>query len=165
MLGLVSKERFEQLAEDGPFMAFLASVEEDLQRYLDEPRWYQALKTRDPPKQIAYFSPEFGVERGASDLLGGPGGSGRRPPEGRQRPRRAARRRRSALPAGLLPPAPERRRVAAGALSRRSTRTAMPLTLLLDDDGAPLEDRGRPRRCALRRSAVAGDRSDACRCC
>ena len=39
MLGLVSKERFDQLAEDAPFMSFLASVAEDLQKYLTEPRW------------------------------------------------------------------------------------------------------------------------------
>ena len=38
MLGLVSKDRFEHLTDDGPFMSFLASVGDDLESYLDEPR-------------------------------------------------------------------------------------------------------------------------------
>lgn len=73
MLGLVSKERFEQLTEDGPFMAFLASVSEDLEGYLAEPRWYQALKGRTKAKQIAYFSPEFGVSEALPIYSGGLG--------------------------------------------------------------------------------------------
>ena len=73
MLGLVSKSRFEQLADDGPFMSFLAGVAEDLERYLDEPRWYQSLKSKDLPKQIAYFSPEFGVSEALPIYSGGLG--------------------------------------------------------------------------------------------
>jgi glycogen phosphorylase len=73
MLGLVSKERFDQLTDDGPFMSFLAGVEEDLQRYLDEPRWYQGLKAKELPKQIAYFSPEFGVSEALPIYSGGLG--------------------------------------------------------------------------------------------
>src|SRR5688572_23697290 len=63
MLGMVPKKRLRQLSEDGPFMGFLASVEEDLQRYMDEPRWYQGRGRRNKGKidTIAYFSPEFGV--------------------------------------------------------------------------------------------------------
>ncbi|HEV3471819.1 MAG TPA: alpha-glucan family phosphorylase, partial [Actinomycetota bacterium] len=73
MLGLVSRERFEQLTEDGPFMSFLASVDEDLQGYLEEPRWFQSLKGRNKPKQIAYFSPEFGVSEALPIYSGGLG--------------------------------------------------------------------------------------------
>ena len=73
MLGLVSKERFDQLAEDGPFMSFLASVAEDLDSYLSEPRWFQARKGRVKPKQIAYFSPEFGVSEALPIYSGGLG--------------------------------------------------------------------------------------------
>ena len=73
MLGLVSKERFEQLSDDGPFMAFLASVDEDLQLYLDEHRWYQSRKAKGSPKQIAYFSPEFGVSEALPNYSGGLG--------------------------------------------------------------------------------------------
>jgi starch phosphorylase len=61
MLGLVSRQRYEQLGDDGPFLGFLAGIEEQLQEYLDEPRWYQGRKSADDPKAIAYFSPEFGV--------------------------------------------------------------------------------------------------------
>ncbi|MDQ3879394.1 MAG: DUF3417 domain-containing protein, partial [Actinomycetota bacterium] len=42
MLGFVSRDRFQELADDGPFMSFLASIDEDLGAYLDEPRWVQA---------------------------------------------------------------------------------------------------------------------------
>jgi len=73
MLGLVSKERFDQLAEDGPFMSFLAGVSEDLDSYLAEPRWFQARKGKVKPKQIAYFSPEFGVSEALPIYSGGLG--------------------------------------------------------------------------------------------
>ncbi|HYO60652.1 MAG TPA: DUF3417 domain-containing protein, partial [Actinomycetota bacterium] len=72
MLGLVSQERFEQLADDGPFLSFLAGVSEDLQSYLDEPRWYQSRK-KDGPRTIAYFSPEFGVSEALPIYSGGLG--------------------------------------------------------------------------------------------
>jgi starch phosphorylase len=73
MLGMVSKDRFEKLAEDGPLMSFLASVAEDLESYLAEPRWFQARKGRVKPKQIAYFSPEFGVSEALPIYSGGLG--------------------------------------------------------------------------------------------
>ncbi|MDQ5875192.1 MAG: DUF3417 domain-containing protein, partial [Actinomycetota bacterium] len=60
MLGLVPRERFDQLIDDEPFMAFLAAVAADLERYLREPRWYQA-HTSSPPLRVAYFSPEFAI--------------------------------------------------------------------------------------------------------
>src|SRR4026209_375619 len=58
MLGLITHERYEELAEDGPFMSFLAQIEDDLQRYIEEPRWFQA-REKSPLKQVGYFSPEF----------------------------------------------------------------------------------------------------------
>lgn len=73
MLGLVSKDRFEHLTDDGPFMSFLASVNDDLESYLDEPRWFQSLKAKNLPKQIAYFSPEFGVSEALPIYSGGLG--------------------------------------------------------------------------------------------
>src|SRR5918997_1372424 len=72
MLGLVSQERFEQLAEDGPFLSFLASISEDLQSYLEEPRWYQS-RQKNGPRAIAYFSPEFGVSEALPIYSGGLG--------------------------------------------------------------------------------------------
>ncbi|MDQ3645733.1 MAG: alpha-glucan family phosphorylase [Actinomycetota bacterium] len=73
MLGLVSGERFQELTEDGPFMAYLASVEEDLEAYLDEPRWYQSSKTAGELGSVAYFSPEFGVGEALPVYSGGLG--------------------------------------------------------------------------------------------
>lgn len=77
MLGLVSRERYEQLADDGPFLGFLAGVEEQLNEYLEEPRWYQERKSADgaggDPAAIAYFSPEFGVGEALPIYSGGLG--------------------------------------------------------------------------------------------
>ena len=72
LLGLISKERFEELAEDGPFMSFLAQVQEDLDTYLEEPRWFQQRKDT-PLRQVAYFSPEFGVSEALPIYSGGLG--------------------------------------------------------------------------------------------
>lgn len=73
LLGLTTKERFLELSEDGPFMAFLATVEEDLQRYLDEPRWFQLREGSSPLRTIGYFSPEFGVSEALPIYSGGLG--------------------------------------------------------------------------------------------
>src|SRR5687767_12601577 len=72
LLGLIDKERFEELAQDGPFMSFLAQVAEDLSTYLDEPRWFQQ-RSDSPLNQIAYFSPEFGVSEALPIYSGGLG--------------------------------------------------------------------------------------------
>ena len=73
LLGLVSRDRFDELAEEGPFLSFMASVEEELQRYLDEPRWFQGRQPESPLKTVAYFSPEFGVSEALPIYSGGLG--------------------------------------------------------------------------------------------
>src|SRR5918996_508175 len=73
LLGTMTKQRFTELAEDGPFMAFLATVEEDLQSYLEEPRWYQLRKDGIDLGTVAYFSPEFGVGESLPIYSGGLG--------------------------------------------------------------------------------------------
>jgi glycogen phosphorylase len=72
MLGMITHERLEELIEDAPFMSFLASVEEDLQRYLQAPRWFQSRKGHSL-HQVAYFSPEFGVSEALPIYSGGLG--------------------------------------------------------------------------------------------
>ncbi len=72
LLGLIGKERFEELAGDGPFTSFLAQVGEDLATYLEEPRWFQQRKD-SPLRQVAYFSPEFGVSEALPIYSGGLG--------------------------------------------------------------------------------------------
>ncbi|MDQ4059458.1 MAG: alpha-glucan family phosphorylase, partial [Actinomycetota bacterium] len=73
MLGLVSKERYAELAADGPLLTFLASVKEGLDRYLDEPRWYQSHDSETKIDTVAYFSPEFGVSEALPTYSGGLG--------------------------------------------------------------------------------------------
>jgi glycogen phosphorylase len=72
MLGLVPRERFEQLIDDEPFMAFLATVASDLERYLREPRWYQS-QTTGAGVRVAYFSPEFAITEALPTYSGGLG--------------------------------------------------------------------------------------------
>src|SRR2546421_9556309 len=42
MLGLVAPERLDELAQDGPFVAFLTGLHGDLREYLTSSRWYQS---------------------------------------------------------------------------------------------------------------------------
>ena len=72
LLGLTTSDRLEALTKDKPFLSFLASVEEDLKTYMTEPRWFQARGT-SPLRQVAYFSPEFGVSEALPIYSGGLG--------------------------------------------------------------------------------------------
>jgi starch phosphorylase len=72
LLGAVSPERLRELADDEGFVAWVNQVRDDLRRYLSEPRWYQSLES-DPPKAIAYFSPEFGITAALPQYSGGLG--------------------------------------------------------------------------------------------
>ncbi|HET7482842.1 MAG TPA: alpha-glucan family phosphorylase [Actinomycetota bacterium] len=72
MLGLTTSERLEALTQDKPFLSFLSSVEDELRTYLTEPRWFQNRAT-SPLKQVAYFSPEFGVSEALPIYSGGLG--------------------------------------------------------------------------------------------
>src|SRR3954471_16001178 len=71
LLGLVRPERFEALARDPAFLRFQAEVLDDLERYLELPRWFQ---TRTSAlRQVAYFSPEFGIAEALPQYSGGLG--------------------------------------------------------------------------------------------
>jgi len=61
----------ERAASDQVLLARQAAATDDLERYLTEPRWYQTLG--DAPRQIAYFSPEFGVSEVLPQYSGGLG--------------------------------------------------------------------------------------------
>ena len=71
-LGMVSREELQQLAADQSVVERVRAAEEDLDRYLDEPRWYQGLGP-DAPASIAYFSPEFGITEVLPQYSGGLG--------------------------------------------------------------------------------------------
>ncbi len=71
-LGAVTREQLQQLAEDPDVVARVNAAAHDLERYLDEPRWYQGLG-ETAPKCIAYFSPEFGITEVLPQYSGGLG--------------------------------------------------------------------------------------------
>ncbi len=72
LLGLVRRERLEQLAKDPAFTSFLGEVHDDLRRYLDGDRWFQK-RGQGPLRSIAYFSPEFGIAEALPQYSGGLG--------------------------------------------------------------------------------------------
>jgi glycogen phosphorylase len=72
MLGLVSGDRLNELVEDEPFIAFLDSVTQDLERYMEKPRWFQG-REDTTLASVAYLSPEFGVSEAVPIYSGGLG--------------------------------------------------------------------------------------------
>jgi starch phosphorylase len=73
MLGMVSSERFAELADDGPFINFLSTLTDDFTDYSEGPRWFQRRKSDSPLEWVAYFSPEFGVGEALPVYSGGLG--------------------------------------------------------------------------------------------
>ena len=71
LLGEVDPQRFQALAKDRKFLRRLSDMHDDLQDYLEQPRWYQSLP--DAPGAIAYFSPEFGITEVLPQYSGGLG--------------------------------------------------------------------------------------------
>jgi glycogen phosphorylase len=72
LLGMLNPDELDALAADPQFVARVQAANDDLQKYLTEPRWYQRL-TGDVPKSIAYFSPEFGITAVLPQYSGGLG--------------------------------------------------------------------------------------------
>src|SRR3954449_7717097 len=72
VIGHVSQERPAQLQADPAFLTFLDEVADDLSGYLDRPRWFQT-RTDTPLRQVAYFSPEFGIAEALPQYSGGLG--------------------------------------------------------------------------------------------
>src|SRR3546814_3027320 len=60
LLGVVSRARFDPLVAHPAFMRFLDQVREELQRYLDGDRRFQA-RADSPLRPIAYFSPDSAI--------------------------------------------------------------------------------------------------------
>ncbi len=72
LFALTSLRRLEALAQDGDFLAELADVHAQLQRYITEPRWFQQ-RSENNVRSIAYFSPEFGLTEALPQYSGGLG--------------------------------------------------------------------------------------------
>jgi len=79
LLGAVSSDRLDRLAADEDFVGRLDDVAADLRAYLDDPGWYGVAGDRAAaegapyPRQIAYFSPEFGITEVLPQYSGGLG--------------------------------------------------------------------------------------------
>ncbi|MDP2791192.1 MAG: alpha-glucan family phosphorylase [Rectinemataceae bacterium] len=69
MLGMVSQERFEQLAQDDSFIASLGDVKNLFERYKKGETWYKGPKS----PVTAYFSMEFGIDVSLPTYSGGLG--------------------------------------------------------------------------------------------
>ncbi|MDQ3681343.1 MAG: alpha-glucan family phosphorylase [Actinomycetota bacterium] len=72
LLALTSLGRLNALARDPGFLAELAGVHGQLQRYQSEPRWFQH-RPGTSVRSIAYFSPEFGISEALPQYSGGLG--------------------------------------------------------------------------------------------
>ena len=171
LLGAIDQARLEQLLHDDGFLAHMDRVEEAFDNYMNAPTWFQetygrASRNGTPacrrlPHRL-FLAPSSAFTR-ACRLFRRPRRPGRRPSQERQRPRPAAGRRRPDVPRRLLPPVPQRRRLAAGTLSRKR---------LLQPAADPRDQAG--RHAAARQRAVArprgagaasgASRSAACRC-
>jgi starch phosphorylase len=75
LLGEVSARRLDALAADGEFLGRMRAAHQELQAYLDGPRWYQRFAEggAQVPASIAYFSPEFGITEVLPQYSGGLG--------------------------------------------------------------------------------------------
>lgn len=69
MLGMVSQERFDQLAQDDSFLAALGDVKNRFDRYAKGETWYKGPKDH----VTAYFSMEFGIDVSLPTYSGGLG--------------------------------------------------------------------------------------------
>ncbi len=74
MLGLVSQERLDQVANDDAFLAHLERVWTSFDRYMTWPHtWYRRLLPELPRPLVAYFSMEFGLAEALPIYSGGLG--------------------------------------------------------------------------------------------
>jgi len=71
LLGLLSPEELEGLADDPAVVSRVRAAADELQEYLTSDRWYQ--HQQDVPQAVAYFSPEFGIAAALPQYSGGLG--------------------------------------------------------------------------------------------
>jgi starch phosphorylase len=73
LLGLVSQERLDELSRDYNFLAQLAQLTQDFDRYISQPRILAEDYYPEMPFQAAYFSAEFGLTECLPIYSGGMG--------------------------------------------------------------------------------------------
>jgi glycogen phosphorylase len=73
LLGVVSRDRLENLSNDQGFMRFLDEMHTELSGYLSKPRWFHDIDGAPALRSVAYFSPEFGIAEALPQYSGGLG--------------------------------------------------------------------------------------------
>ncbi len=73
MLGQLSQERLNKVAEDAGFLSHLDRISKKLDAYMRRPRWYDSIDYKQQPGTIAYFSAEFGLNECLPIYSGGLG--------------------------------------------------------------------------------------------
>ncbi|MHC4864789.1 MAG: alpha-glucan family phosphorylase [Planctomycetota bacterium] len=73
LLGGVSQDRLEELAQNEGFLCELQRIVEKLSSYLERPGWYEKVTSTSTRPTIAYFSAEFGVHECIPTYAGGLG--------------------------------------------------------------------------------------------
>ena len=72
ILATESRERLDRLANDSHFTGLATAVHGELERSLSAPRWFQD-RADSPLREVAYFSPEFGISAALPQYSGGLG--------------------------------------------------------------------------------------------
>ena len=72
LLGALSRERLQALADDAGVVADVEAAAAELRQYCTGDRWYQSLGD-EAPRSIAYFSPEYGITAVLPQYSGGLG--------------------------------------------------------------------------------------------
>ncbi|HLR55198.1 MAG TPA: alpha-glucan family phosphorylase, partial [Actinomycetales bacterium] len=73
MLGHLPPQRLDALAADSQLVDRVQTAGKELAEYLNGPRWFQQQDYANPPRSIAYFSPEFGITAALPQYSGGLG--------------------------------------------------------------------------------------------
>jgi len=73
LLGSVSQDRLEELAENEGFLCELQRAVEKLKLYFEGPTWFEKVCSKCTKPVIAYFSPEFGIHECLPIYAGGLG--------------------------------------------------------------------------------------------
>jgi len=73
LLGTISQEKLDKLAENQGFLGQLQNAAEKLKSYLNRPTWYEKVCSKSPKPIIAYFSAEFGIHECLAIYAGGLG--------------------------------------------------------------------------------------------
>ena len=73
LLGATEQGRFEQLEQDGGFLAHMDRVAAGLEHYLGAKTWFQETFAPEADVRVAYFSAEFGIHESVPVYSGGLG--------------------------------------------------------------------------------------------